>query len=348
MNGLKRILFYMNALFCFVISLCMSQEITPYKFTDADRRKGYPAYKVPDSCRFTIKRNHQDASDIIYYLSRPHAETFPIAILCGGSSLEDDIGSIVHFHRYFLQEFLDLKIGVLTVEQQGVDGDVVNTKEFMEHYTRSNRLVDHRAVIDHIKKNPPKGWDGTFIFLGVSEGGPIVTILTTDNPDCTRATINWSGAGDFSWREELWNFMQDMMPKVPWHIKLRAQLPSWMPFSLDLYFPKSRKDHDAIMDETIKNPTFDRKIAGMTYKYHADALSVYPKPEYEKIKTPYLVVAGEKDTILSSADAFVEKAKAVGAPIMYMRIPTMDHYIRNREDIIKDSFDWLAMQLFNF
>ena len=47
-------------------------------------------------------------------------------------------------------------------------------------------------------------------------------------------------------------FMQDMLRNMPWYVKLRAQLPSWMPYSLDLYFPKSRKDHDQAMDETIK------------------------------------------------------------------------------------------------
>jgi hypothetical protein len=172
-----------------------------------------------------------------------------------------------------------------------------------------------------------------------------VTTLTTNYQDITLATINWSGAGDFSWRDELWYFMQDIITKTPWYIKLRAQLPSWIPFSLDLYVPKSRKEHDEVMDETIKNPTANLKLAGMTYKYHADALQAYPKPEYEKIKTPYLLVVGVKDSIIDSADAFVGKAKDAGAPLTYMRISGMDHYVRKKEDIIKDSFAWLKKQL---
>ena len=31
------------------------------------------------------------ASEIVYYVSKPETETFPIAILVSGSSLEDDI-----------------------------------------------------------------------------------------------------------------------------------------------------------------------------------------------------------------------------------------------------------------
>lgn len=330
---------------CFSSFALSATEITPYKYTDAERQNGGPKYDIPSSSRFTTKRIGPDSPDIVYYFSKPSKDKFPIAILVGGSSLEDDITSIIHFHRYFLKEFLDLGVGVITIEQQGVDGHHINKTEFMEHYTRSNRLSDHRIIIEHLKKHPPKEWSGKLIFLGVSEGGPIVTTLTTDYSSEAVATINWSGSGDFSWRDELWIFMQDMIKNTPWYIKLRAQFPSWMPYSLDLYFPKSRKDHDQAMDETIKNPTANLKLAGMTYKYHHDALIVYPKPEYEKIKTPYLVVAGTKDSIIDSSDAFVRKAKSVGAPVTYMRISDMDHYVRKKEDVMNDSFAWLNKQL---
>ena len=340
-----KIIFFIIALLLTATTTFASEEITPYKYTDQEREKGLVPYDIPQKSRFTIKRIAVNAPDIIYYMSKPSKHSFPIAILVGGSSLEDDITSIIHFHRYFLKEFLDLGVGVITIEQQGVDGNQINKTEFMEHYTRTNRLSDHRTLIEHLKKHPPKGWNGKLIFLGVSEGGPIVTTLTTDYSSDALATINWSGAGDWSWRDELWIFMQDMIKNTPWYIKLRAQLPSWMPYSLDLYFPKSRKDHDSTMDTTVKNPSAHLKLAGMTYKYHADVLNTYPKPEYGKMKTPYLVVAGTKDSIIDSSDVFIRKAKETGAPITYMRISDMDHYVRKKEDVIKDSFAWLKKQL---
>lgn len=104
--------------------------------------------------------------------------------------MEDDITSIIHFHRYFLKEFLDLGVGVITIEQQVIDGNHVKKTEFMQPYTRSNRLSDHRTVIEHLKKHPPQGWNGKLPFLGVSEGGTIVTTLTTDYSELTLATIN--------------------------------------------------------------------------------------------------------------------------------------------------------------
>lgn len=152
-----------------------AEDITAYKYTDS-----MPLYNIPTSSRFLIKRSDITAPDIIYYFTKPKSDTYPIAILCGGSSDENELQSIIHFHRYFLQEFLDLNIAVITVEQRGIDGDIVDKKEFVEHYTRSNRLQDHRVVIEYLQSNPPAGWNGKFVFLGVSEGGIIVTSLTME------------------------------------------------------------------------------------------------------------------------------------------------------------------------
>ncbi len=315
------------------------QEITPYKYTNQEREKGLASYKIPESSRYALTRENN--SELIYYLSKPQQGSFPIAILCGGSSSRNDVVSIIHFHRYFLQEFLDLGCAVITIEQQGVDNDKVCVDEFLEHYTRSARLKDHRQVIDCLAKNPPKGWNGTFVFMGVSEGGPLVTTLTTDYSNKTVATINWAGAGDWSWDDELWLFMQNLEKTLPWHIKVRMMFPSWMPLSIDLYIPDSRKKFDELISETIKNPVSAKELFGMPYRYHADALKAYPAHDYSKLKTPFLVVAGDQDTIIQSCDAFVQKAKDAGAPITYMRIAEMDHYIRHRPDVIEQSFAWL-------
>jgi len=317
---------------------CYAEEITPYKFTDS-----LPSYEIPTSSRFIVQSTDVNAAEVIYYFSSPKSDSYPIAILCGGSSTEGDIHSIIHVHRYLLQEFLDLNVGVITVEQRGVDGNVVNAKEFMEHYTRSNRLKDHQMVIESLKRNPPIGWNGKFIFLGVSEGGPLVTSLTTEHADSTIATINWSGAGDWSWREELWAFIQKLLidnPECPHHVQLKD-------CDVCLEHVSSRDHYDTFMDAMILDPTPIRNFLGMTYKYHADAM-LYPKINYEKIQTPFLVVAGTEDTIIKSTDAFVEKASNSGANITYLRVEGMDHYVRKRTDIVNQSFEWLQAKLESF
>lgn len=322
-----------------------TEEITPYKFSDTEYAEGFPEYSIPRSSIFSFARKQENAPDIVYYFSKPkQQEGFPIAIFCTGSSSRDSISSVIHVHRYFLKEFLDLGAGLITIEQWGVNGDYINIDEFMRHYTRSQRLIDHKAIINHLLENPPLGWNGKLIFVGVSEGGPLVTALTSEYADITIATVNWSGAGDKNWREELWEFLEgihDEMSSVPWYIKIRYKLPSWAPYSINLYLPETRAEYDEVMDQTLANPTPEKELMGMTYMYHADSLN-WPKIEYEKIKTPYLVVAGEKDTLIKSSDEFVEKAKQAGVEITYLRVPDMDHYVRKRQDILDKSFDWLA------
>ena len=321
-----------------------SEEITPYKFDCSyEEVLSKSDYVIPSSSRFTVPRKEAASPEIVYYFTKPkNKENYSIAIVCGGSTTKDDIGSIIHFHRYFLEEFLTLGVAVITIEQWGVDGIKVDKDEFMAHYTRSQRLKDHQAVIEHLKANHPKGWDGKLIFLGISEGGPLVTSLTELYPDNTRATINWCGAGDWPWNEELWAFICTMRKNSPWWFKMWDVVPTWLPFSLKL--PKAKKDYDLCMNQALENPCIEKEFMGMTYLYHADALQ-YSAHDYQKIKTPFLSVVGSEDPMIASSDSFVQKAKLAGANITYLRVESMDHYVRRRPDIIEQSFEWLRQQI---
>ena len=315
-----------------------SFEITPHRFTDEEMRNGGPLYEIPKSSRFTASR--KDGPDIVYYLSKPKSDSYPIAILCGGSTSKNDISSIIHLHRYLLKEFIDLGAGVLTVEQWGVDGNKVNADEFMQYYTRTQRLLDHRTVIEALKKNPPVGWNGKIILFGASEGGLLVTTLTTDFQDSVIATINWSGAGDWSWREELWVFVEKLLSENPDCHDHKLKLKD-CPCMEDV---ATRERYDAKMDETLDNPTADKEFLGMTYLYHADAQK-FPEYDYAKMKSPFLVVSGTLDSLIKSSDAFVEKATEAGAKITYHRVDDMDHYVRKNPKAVEQTFDWLAKQL---
>jgi len=299
-------------------------------------------YNIPPSIRFTIERENNNESSIVYYFSSPNAvdESYPILVLCEGSTSKSDIESVFFIRNYFVERVEPLQIGYLTVEQWGVDGNQIDEEEFWTHYTRSQRLKDHMQVIHHLEEHPPAGWNGEFIFVGVSEGGPLVTNLSIMCPN-TIATINWSGAGDWDWADELWQFFDHWKRNSFW-IRLYDAVPRWVPFSLDI--PSTRLEFDALVQEIIANPTPDLRMGGMTYLYHADAFQT-PPIDYSKIKTPFLVVAGAEDSIIDSCDQFVQKGMDAGAPITYFRVDGMDHYVRKRPDIIDKSFEWLKLQL---
>lgn len=304
-------------------------------FVEADQ------HTIPSSMRFTIERE-EGALPIVYYFTPPdvNSESYPILVLCEGSSSKEDVGSVFFIREYFAARVQPLQVGYLTIEKWGVDGNQIDEKEFWNHYSRSQRLKDHVTVIKHFEKEPPTGWNGKLIFIGVSEGGPLVTDLSILYPD-TLATINWVGAGDWNWADELWQFFQFWKNRSLW-VRLYDAIPRWCPFSSDV--PKTREEYDALVQHIILNPTADESLGGMTYFYHADAF-LKPAIDYSKIHAPFLVVEGTEDSTLISCDQFVEKAEVANAPITYLRVEGMDHWIRKRPDIIDQSFDWLKRQL---
>lgn len=74
---------------------CYGEVITPHKYLDK-----VPGYNIPKNARYVIDREVSvDAPEIVYYYSQPEKDTFPIALLCGGSSDESNISSIIHHVR---------------------------------------------------------------------------------------------------------------------------------------------------------------------------------------------------------------------------------------------------------
>lgn len=330
LNIMSDILHTMKTLFC---SFFIFIALLANSYAD---ESGIP------STRFTLERR-DGFSPIVYYFSSPDAgesKPYPIFIICDGSESKGSERSILLVRNFFEERVRSLNIGYLAIEKCGIDCIAIDNAQFWKRYTRSQRLEDHMQVIRYFEENPPAGWNGQFIFAGVSEGGPLVTDLSIICPN-TIATINWSGAGDWGWADELWQFFEHWKKNSFW-IRVYAALPRWLPFSSDI--PSTRSEFNALVQKIIVNPSPDLWMGGMTYLYHADAFQKLPV-EYSKIKTPFLVVGGAEDSIIESCDQFVQKGLDAGAPITYFRVDGMDHYIRKRPDVIDKSFEWLQEQI---
>ena len=297
-------------------------------------------YNIPPSIRFTLDREPR-TSPIVYYFSKPDPiqTPYPILIICDGSLSKNNLTSVLFMrqHPALASKIEPLNVGCLTIEKWGIDGNESNEEEFWQHYTRSQRLNDHLRVIHHLQKHPPVGWNGKILLLGASEGGPLVTDLSILCQNVI-ATIVWSGAGDWSWADELWQFMQNLKQDPLWS-EMQPSLDS-----LNTPFPETREEFDVLVETIKAHPTADQRMCGMTYRYLADAFQ-WSFVDYDKIQAPFLVVTGTEDSIIASSDLFVQKARDAGAPITYFRIDGMDHYVRKRPDVIDQSFEWLEQQL---
>ena len=286
-------------------------------------------YEIPSSLRFTCSRGDVD-SEIVYYYKKPAetVESFPILILCDGSSTKGALRSMMFMFKYFEEQVDALNIGFLAVEQWGINGNNIDEEIFFNHYSRTQRFADHMDVIKNLESDPPNGWNGKLIFLGVSEGGPLVRELTIAYPK-TLATVIWSGAGNQPWADEIWLFIEDL--------RLKSNTEH-----LD-GIPSTREEFDALVKLIKSNPSTIDWFAGMTYYYLADAFEK-KTCDYGQIHSPLLVVQGTEDPNIESCDEFVRKAKETGAQVEYKRVEGMDHYIRKRPDLIDQSFEWIKLQ----
>ncbi len=319
---MKFISFLVGILFSVAAQASAEQEITAFKYEDNPLKE----YAPPTSSVYHIARSDEDLPDIQHYMSNPKAdEPYPIFIFASGSSSRENLVSVIHAHRYFLEEILNIGCALVTLEQVGVSYDAIDADLFFQYYTRTQRYNDHLDIINHFKNNPPENWDGRFVLLGVSEGGHIAMRLAEELGDEIIATILWSAAGDHTWEDEVWDFLQEID----------------VPKDLEITLPQTRDALHEVFEACIANPTADEEYLVMTNKYMADAIQ-YPLPNYEKLAGKRIfAVTGVNDSLITSSDAFVENAREAGAEITYHRIKDMDHCIRLRPDIYNKTFEWL-------
>lgn len=161
MKNLFYLLFSFGSLF---------SEITPFKLhekLDTDPNLFFEnRYECPDDSKFfALRENKKEIQEAVtFYFSKPKSSDYPILIFCGGSQNRDlinqfldkniNLASIIHIHRYFLEEILSLGLGLVTVEQVGVTDKETDIEQFLKFYTRSQRIIDHSVVIEHFLKHP--------------------------------------------------------------------------------------------------------------------------------------------------------------------------------------------------
>lgn len=285
---------------------------------------------------YSIKRNSVESSNVTYFVSKPKDVTsYPIVIMVGGSTDKQSLDSIVNFQHYFESDLNINHLGTLAVDKWGIDNQVINESIVMKHYTRTQILNDYQQVINYIQKNPPKGWNGKLAILGVSEGGPIAEKLAENNKIIT-AVVLWSGAIDASWRDTLWLDMHEIYNTVC--------IPLKNPIA-DCYDVETKDKFESRIDYILTKPSSESYFFNMTNMYVADGVT-FPRPDYAKLENKnVLVVTGAKDTIIEASDDFNKKSKQNNVKIDYWRIDNMDHKIRNRPDLISNTFIWLSNQL---
>lgn len=148
-------------------SSCFAKELTAYKFSGKEMDEGLPEYTIPSSSIYKVSRAEEQAPPITFYYTPPSKEHFPIAIFCTGSSLKNTLYSVIHVHRYFLDEFESIGAGLITLEQWGMNENSIDAEIFLWSTTPSlNALVIIPLLLMTLYPTHQKGGMGS-LFLSV-------------------------------------------------------------------------------------------------------------------------------------------------------------------------------------
>jgi pimeloyl-ACP methyl ester carboxylesterase len=302
-----------------------------------------PVYAQDDYIRQTLPRDEINELEIIYYLSRPDQEKYPIVVLCEGSYCAGQpIKSPSGLLKNFLPILKNCNVGLLAVEKWGVNGANVDEKEFHAHNTITQWIEDHERVIDHLTTSNPNGWDGRLVFLGGSEGGDVATALTVNYRKQVLATIIFAGIGLKSRQDEIWDHMQIYLENASWYEKLGL----WF-----MGISKNREKFDEQVKLMEQNPNPKKWWYGQTYKYWADAFTRSREslsPEFYNLKSPIFISTGTADSFIESSDELVEKMKQHDMNVTYHRLQDVPHGMTDHAPQIFDiAATWLQKILEN-
>ncbi|MBX9831111.1 alpha/beta hydrolase fold domain-containing protein [Candidatus Babeliales bacterium] len=271
--------------------------------------------------RHVLARNTSDASsEIVYYISQPTHKNYSLVVLCEGSySATESISSVLDLHKLFLPILKNCNVGLLTVEKLGVNDNAVNKNIFFTHNSISQRVKDHETVLRSLTQRNLPGWDGTFIFIGGSEGGDVASSLMLTFSKQTIASIIFAGIGLHSKQDEIWEGLQHMRKYGSWLERLYVWWKN---------LPKTRADFDAQVMQILQDPDPTKWWFGQTYHYWADAFTRTREtslPEFYNLPTPLFIAVGTADSLINSTDALVERMKEHNMQVTYRRLEGIPH-----------------------
>jgi pimeloyl-ACP methyl ester carboxylesterase len=277
------------------------------------------------SAAFASTLPRADGSSIVYHLD--NAEIGPsrsLLLILQGSGC-DPVGE-----RPWLSSEPPLVApgsGVLAIEKYGVSPTQPKTgfvdgcsADFWHHDTLQQRVADAVQVIAHLRGAP--WWNGKLVIMGGSEGGAIAAMLAPLVPETRAVVIMSSGIG------------------VPVADLIRSAVP-----------PPVVAQLDAALAEARANPTGDKRFAGASYRWWADAARVTPAAMLLQTNVPVLLIHGERDQFAPVATARATRdliAAAGRRNLTYWEYAGYDHFmmdavgVDHRPEVLKRVRAWIG------
>ena len=95
------------------------------------------------------------------------------------------------------------------------------------------------------------------------------------------------------------------------------------------------------MQKSYQKSQFPHFLRKWSESIRTTLLPIFLGPKQAFFLSTFLFIEGTEDSDIASYDQFVQRAEKAGAPITYLRVDGMDHWLRKRPDVIDQSFEWL-------
>lgn len=214
---------------------------------------------------------------------------------------------------------------VVTIEKYGVTGsqetDSVEgcSLDYWNRNTLQQRVMDAAQIIGRLRQE--RWWDRRLVIFGGSEGGAVAAMLAPLVPETKAVIIFSSGIG------------------VPVGDLIRAAIP-----------PPLAAEAPRIFAEAKSNPTGDKRWAGASYRWWADAVEVTAAKMLLQTTAPILLIHGTRDQSAPVSTARATRnllAHQGRRNLTYLEYEGFDHFMKDaagvdhRPAVLKDAATWL-------
>jgi hypothetical protein len=267
-----------------------------------------------------FKITKEDGTSLTYYCDKPKEGPFSIALLIPGSQKETSL----KIHNAIKQNLLESGRALVTLEKEGIEGETIDEKKFIQALSHETRLEDHHLLIKEVKKGLLEGWNGTFVIIGQGDGGRIGSSLAAKTEGVTALALIASG-GAWSPRDEaLFSFRKEMADE------------GYPPQYIHGFLVQAKQQ----FEQAKEQPKVEKVAFGYTYKYWESLLKNHLLEDLSALGCPIYSVNGVQDerVPIESVDAL---QASLEGKLTLKRLEGKGREIARDPKIYKDVISWL-------
>lgn len=274
-----------------------------------------------------------DGTEVVYYLDRPSAERYPLAVILQGSEcrrVSDKFESLI-------SQLTGTGVAVVRIEKPGLTVDTA-VGECPDEYLRLNtvdrRVLDLLTVLARLRREEA-GWDGRLGVSGGSEGAMVAAMAAPLIPETTAVLLLSSGGGS--------EFGEEVKAAIAAQMRASGADES----QVAEHMACVEKEWEQIERSPLPSREWasDGALGRNTYLWWNSALRVALYRPLAEVRVPIRVYEGSADQEMlpGNSQRLQERHQVTGRG--NLELVTYEGGHVPPEEVLQDAFRWLGEQL---